>query len=64
MKKIIKDIIDVLGNTLIITGEVGLILYGLSYLWTDNKFNFFIVFIVVTIIKVIDKIKDKRGKNI
>ena len=50
MKKIIKDIIDVLGNTLIITGEVGLILYGLSYLGIDNKFNFFAVFIVVAII--------------
>ena len=60
MIKIIKDIIDVLGNTLIITGEVGLILYGLSYLWIDNKFNFFAVFIVVAIIKVIDKIKDKK----
>lgn len=60
MKKTIKNIIEILGNTLITTGEVGLILFGLSHLWTFGKFEFFVVLVMVVIITMIDKIKTNK----
>ena len=56
LKKTIKNIIDVLGTTLMILGEVGLIMFGLSHLWTLGKIKFVVIFMVVSIIEVI-KIK-------
>ena len=60
MKKIIKNIIDVLGKTLVTTGEFGLILFGLSTLWSVGKLDFFTVLALVGIITVIDKIKESK----
>ena len=60
MKKIIKNIIDVLGETLVIVGHFGLILFGLSSLWSIGKLKFFIVLALVGIITVIDKIKESK----
>lgn len=60
LKKIIRNIIEVLGTTLIILGEVGLIMFGLSHLWTIGKVNFIVIFIVMSIIEVI---KIKKGMN-
>ena len=57
LKKIIRNIIDVLGTTLMILGEVGLIMFGLSHLWTFGKINFIVIFIVIGIIQV-TKIKN------
>lgn len=60
MKKIIKNIVDVLGKTLVATGEFGLILFGLSILWRVGKVEFFTVLIFIGIITVIDKIKESK----
>ena len=60
LKRIIRDIIDVLGTTLMILGEVGLIMFGLSHLWTIGKINFIVIFIVIGIIEAI---KIKKGMN-
>ena len=60
MKKIIKNIIDVLGETLVIVGHFGLILFGLSSLWAMGKVKFFIALALVGIITVIDKIKESK----
>lgn len=58
--KIIRKIIGILGNTLITTGEVGLVLFSLSFLWSVGKLEFFTVLILVGIITVIDKIKESK----
>ena len=60
MKKTIKKTIGVLGSTLVATGEVGLILFSLSFLWSVGKFEFFTALIFVGIFTVIDKIKDGK----
>ena len=57
-KRIIRNIIEILGQTLVITGEVGLILLGLSYLWMINKITFLAVFIAMGIVYIIEKIKE------
>ena len=44
-----------------ILGEVGLIMFGLSHLWTLGKINFIVIFIVIGIIEV-TKIKNKGEK--
>lgn len=60
MKKIIKNIIEVLSSTVMTTGEFGLILFGLSFLWSVGKFEFFAILIVFGIATVIDKIKENK----
>lgn len=60
MKKVFKNIIEVLGGVLVTTGEFGLILFGLSFLWTIGKLEFFTVLALVGIITVIDKIKEYK----
>lgn len=60
MKKIIKNIIEVTGKTFVTIGEFGLILFGLSFLWSVGKLEFFTVLTLVGIITVIDKIKDSK----
>ena len=60
MKKIIKKIVGVLGSTLVATGEVGLILFSLSFMWSVGKLEFFTALISVGIFTVIDKIKDGK----
>lgn len=58
--KIIRNIIGILGNTLVTTSEVGLVLFSLSFLWSVGKLEFFIVLALVGIIIVIDKIKESK----
>lgn len=58
--KIFKKVLEVLGNTLVTTGEVGLVLFSLSFLWSVGKLEFFTVLAFVGIIIVIDKIKENR----
>ena len=60
LKKIIRNIIEVLGTTLMILGEVGLIMFGLSHLWTLGKIKFIVIFIVVGIVEIINI---KKGTN-
>lgn len=56
--KLVRKIIGVLGHTLVATGEVGLVLFSLSFLWSVGKLEFFTALILVGIITVIDKIKE------
>ena len=58
--KLIRKIIGVLGNTLVATGEVGLVLFSLSFLWSIGKLEFFTTLALVGIIAVIDKIKESK----
>lgn len=58
LKRIIRNIIDVLGTTLILLGEVGLIMFGLSYLWALGKIPIIVSFIVIGIVEVT---KIKKG---
>lgn len=58
--KIIRKIIGVLGNTLVTTSEVGLVLFSLSFLWSVGKVEFFAVLALVGIITAIDKIKENK----
>lgn len=58
--KLIRKIVGVLGSTLVTTGEVGLVLFSLSFLWSVGKLEFFTVLILVGIITVIDKIKESK----
>jgi len=60
LKRIIRNIMDVLGTTLMTLGEVGLIMFGLSHLWTLGKINFIVIFIVIGII---EGINIKKGTN-
>lgn len=60
MKKVFKNIIEVLGGVVVTTGEFGLILFGLSFLWSIGKLEFFTTLALVSIITVIDKIKDSK----
>lgn len=60
MKKIIKNIIEILGGTVVTIGEFGLILFGLSFLWSVGKLEFFTILILVGIITVIDNIKESK----
>lgn len=63
--KLIRKIIEILGNTLITTGEVGLVLFSLSFLWSVGKFEFFTILILVGIVTVIERIKEykKHGER-
>lgn len=58
--KLIRKIIEVLGSTLVTTGEVGLTIFGLTYLWTVSKIAFIFAVVLVSIITMIDKIKDSK----
>ena len=58
--RLIRKIIRVLGNTLVTTGEVGLTVFGLAYLWSASKIAFIFALTLVGIITVIDKIKDNN----
>lgn len=58
--KIFKKVLEVLGSTVVTTGEFGLILLGLSFLWSVGKLEFFTVLALVGIITVIDKIKESK----
>ena len=60
LKKIIGNIIEILGTTLTILGEVGLIMFGLSHLWRIGKINFIVIFIIIGIVEVT---KIKKGMN-
>ncbi len=60
-KKVVKNIIEVLGKTWVTMGEFGLILFGLSFLWSVGKIEFFTVLVLIGIITLIDKINDKRS---
>ena len=55
MKGIILKFFVVLCKALIATGEVGLILFSLSFLWTVGKFEFFATLILAAIFTVVDK---------
>lgn len=58
--RLIRKIIGVLGNTLVTTGKVGLVLFSLSFLWSVGKLEFFTVLSLVGIITAIDKIKASK----
>lgn len=58
--KLVRKIIGVLGHTLVTTGEVGLVLFSLSFLWSVGKLEFFTVLALVGIITAIDKIKESK----
>ena len=60
MKLIIKNIIDILSSVIVITGQFGLLLFGLSTLWSVGKLEFFTALALVGIIAVIDKIKESK----
>lgn len=58
--KLVRKIIGVLGSTLVATGEVGLIMFGLAHLWSASKVAFMFSLALVGIITVIGKIKDSN----
>lgn len=60
MKKIIKNIIEVLSSTVVTTGKFSLILFELFFLWSVGKLEFFTALILVGITTVIDKIKESK----
>lgn len=58
--KLIKKTIGFLGDTLVTTGEIGLTIFGITYLWITSKIGFAIALALVGIITAIDKIKDSK----
>ena len=58
--KVFNKIIEFLGNILITVGEVGLTIFGLTYLWSVSKVAFIFALVLVGIIKMIYKIKKRR----
>ena len=58
--KLIRKIVGTLGNILVTTSEFGLVLFGLLFLWSIGKLEFFTVLILVGIITAIEKIKESK----
>lgn len=55
--KIFNKIMGFLGSILVTTGELGLTIFGLKYLWSVSKIAFVFAVCLIAIITVIDKIK-------
>lgn len=61
--KTFNKIMGFLGGILVTTGEVGLTVLGLKYLWSVSKIAFAFSVCFITIITVIDKIKNSEKES-